>query len=51
MGWLSCRLQAESGASAARVQLQGRLLFLAVSEHPPGVHRGVILQPAALQVP
>lgn len=57
MGWLQlqCALgtsqAAAAGAGGLQVQVQGRLPFLAVAEHPPGVHRGMLLPPAALQVP
>ena len=53
MGWLECHLpELPSGAGTSMVlQVQGRMAFLAVSEHPPAVHAGAVLPPAALQVP
>jgi len=59
MGWLQLETPlgtaqsaaAGAGAKQVQVQVQGRLPFLAVAEHPPGVHRGMLLPPAALQVP
>ena len=50
MGWLNCLVGVPASEGHVTMQLQGRLAFLAVPEHSPGVHRGMMLPPAALQV-
>ena len=52
MGWLECHLLELPAGARTRMTLhvQGRMAFLAVSEHPPAVHAGAVLPPAALQV-
>ncbi len=50
MGWLNCLVRVPASEGPVTMQLQGRLAFLAVPEHSSGVHRGMMLPPAALQV-